>query len=658
MKKFFLEASISRRLAISISCAISILLACVTYVVANQVAENREKDVISQVNVSLSANASSISQFIGEKVRVLETLFRQPTVLQWIGDRTHNGEIAPAKLQTFVEQLSVESQSDKAIKSVFFGSALSGEYFYEQGIYNDDGYSVFGRPWWEHIKKTRRTNISSVEYHPTFKTFYSAINMPVMKNGQFVGVAGADILLDTIGSIVQAVEFQKSGNAFLLDNKGEIIHFNGIDDYKAGRKLADLDSEENNDGFTQLSNNITQSSTVMWQGKMYQAFIQPVASNKFDLEWQLGLIVPIDVIDAPVNALVYQVISFSLILVLVLALLITFVAAWLCKPLAGVQEALEEVSHGDGDLTKRLKASGSKETSSMAKAVNRIFTKFQQMIGYISDASKEVGNAVSYVDELTKANDKSSQGMLSDMDLVVNAVSELATSAQDIDQQASLANDIIVKTNQELNKSDALLTENKDNLDHLAQEFSHAAQVVNQLQKDSLAISSVLEVIESVAEQTNLLALNAAIEAARAGEHGRGFAVVADEVRQLAARSQTSTHQIQEIINKLQHQSEEATETMAVAQNKMMSFQAHSESVTKSLTTISQDVNDCVSSNAIIAQQAKIQANTSTELDQLLHQLHSEVSGQIVRSEQLVVCQTQLADANNRLNSMVSNFKI
>ena len=657
----FKNASISKKLVLTMSVVVSVILILVTIVIANNAANKRENEVLNEVQISLHSNSNQITQFLSEKIRVLTTIFRQPTTLNWIKSRTENGNIDPNKLQTFIDILSVESSNDPAIKSVFFGSALSGEYFYEEGIYNTDGYNVYGRDWWEHIRKTKITNVSDVEFHPTFKTFYSAINMPVIENGVFLGVAGGDILLDTIASIVSEMTYQNSGNAFLVNDKGEIIHFQGIDDYKAGRTLADLDQRENTDGFTKLLTSMATkelSNKVTWENTPHQVFLTPVSANDFELNWQLGLIVPEEIIYSPVNDLIWQAILLSLTLILVIAISIGTIATWLCRPLGYVHKALEEVSQGEGDLTQRLKIKSNDETASMADAVNRILSQLQEMMGFIAGASGDLGSAVNQVSTLTKANDQSNQDIQENMNLVVQAISELSDSAQHVDEQAQQASFAVQHANDELEKGGVLLNENQQDLVNLIQEFSQAVEEVKQLQTQSNEISAVLEVIEGVAAQTNLLALNAAIEAARAGEHGRGFSVVADEVRQLAARSQDSTGQIQEIIERLQVRSNTATKTMERAQEHISTFQEHSDTLAASLTQVNTEMDNCVANNSFIAEQAKIQSSTTMELDNILQKLHKEIENQLSRSEALVDQQEQLTVSNRRLDELVGNFKI
>lgn len=661
MKHYKNYSSISKKMIVTISISITIVLAIITIALSQYLANQRHLSVENELTQQMEVNSNKIKLFINEKIRVLDTVFRSPALLNWItSHKKVNSNINQDKLALFIEQLTAESKADKEIMSVFFGSAFTGEYFFEKGIYSDDGYSVYGRSWWEDIKQTHETSISEVQLHPAFKSFYSAINFPVFHNNEFIGVGGADILVSTISDMVEKLKFQNQGQAFLFDSLGRTIHFSQLSNFELNQPIADLDKHKGNSGFLTLYNNKDKSNQLMpikLNHENQLVLVKKIDSPNYKLDWYLGLVLPQNVISEPVNKTIKQVILLSIVLIVIISLLVGFLAKRLCKPLSDVQMALEEIAQGDGDLSQRLSIKGKNETAKVA-AVNDIISHLQLMISQIVGSTIELDSAVSHVDDLSKMSNVSNQTILNDMDKVVKSIGELMQSSTKIDLQAHDTEDSVNQANALSDQGQAMIQQSNQDLVSLAQQFTDTAFEVEQLNAQTNDITAVLDVIKSVAEQTNLLALNAAIEAARAGENGRGFAVVADEVRQLAGRSQESTNQIHEIIEKLQTRASIASDEMQTAKNKLRSFEKHATHLENAFVDISKQITQCVHNTNLIAQQSKSQAKTTTELDNLMKVLQKEVAEQMNRSCELVVCQNQLAASSSNLFNLVKRFKV
>ncbi len=660
MRVFSSITSMSKKLVLAISATILVIFVISASVLTHYLAEQRTNQVQQEINTQLQASAQQVEQFFSTKIRALNTLFRAPNTLNWLSERRSATEPAQ-QIASLTKSLSAESSADPEILSIFFGSALTGEYFYENGIYNTDGYSVYGRPWWEAVKASQNTIISKVELHPSYQKNYAAINFPVQYQGRFIGVGGADILIPSLSQFVDALNYQNQGYGFLIDGENRIIHFSASSHLELNQDFAELDQQSAHQGFGQMlnaSNSQQQLHTLRFNNEEHKAVIMPIPQANFELDWRIGLLIPQQVIAKPVNQSIYQVIGFSVLLIIVLGGIVGLITKKLCQPLTEVQCALEQIAKGNGDLTKRIQVNGKDEVAKVAHAVNDIISHLHSMVASIKNSTQELDTSISYVEGLSKQGEHTNQSMLNTMHTTVSAVSELASSANNIKQQAESAQQAIHFADEMANRGQEIITENKTELHQLASQFGEANEVVAQLKVESEGISEVLDVIKSVAEQTNLLALNAAIEAARAGENGRGFAVVADEVRQLAARSESSTNQIQQIINQLQASSEKASSMMTLAQQKLTHFESHSEQLSGSFSDISTQVSQCVDANTLITDQVGLQATTSSELDQLLHELELAASEQSARSGEIASCQTQLANAGHELAAQVSRFKV
>jgi methyl-accepting chemotaxis protein len=258
------------------------------------------------------------------------------------------------------------------------------------------------------------------------------------------------------------------------------------------------------------------------------------------------------------------------------------------------------------DLTKPLSPPGNnKMAQNMAKGVNTLLSKFSSVLNEFSVTTETISKSTALVYQLS---DKASQNMMKqriETEKVAAAVNELSASSNEVLRNATMGANAAKSADEETRKGAATAKSSAKAIDELASSLSSAAAVVQELEHDSDRIGEVLSVIQGIAEQTNLLALNAAIEAARAGEQGRGFAVVADEVRTLATRTQSATQEIKGIIEQLQARSAEAVTAMNTGCDKANSGLHEAQFIGAALTTIENQVHDIDNMNAMIASASK-----------------------------------------------------
>ncbi|MDW6094430.1 methyl-accepting chemotaxis protein [Vibrio rhizosphaerae] len=356
----------------------------------------------------------------------------------------------------------------------------------------------------------------------------------------------------------------------------------------------------------------------------------------------------------------HSILSYSVIGLLVI-LLVIILFAWslagvIVRPIHQLQTAMRQVAQGD--LTVHLTAEGNNELSSLARNVNLTVTQLKQTTQTLTSISTDVASAATELATVMTQSSVNFDQEKRDLEQVASAVSQLEVTANDVTGHAQSADTAAHQASEFARESLNIFRQTERLSSEMAGQIGEAAQVVASLKDQSEQIGTVIEVIESISEQTNLLALNAAIEAARAGESGRGFSVVADEVRQLAARTQESTQQIQNIIDTLQQQSVLANESMTTSLGMLDKNQTMVQEVQTSLNHIVESITHLEAVNTQVASSSEEQRAVTTDISRNIHNIYQLVTQNVTGVMQSAEASQELSLLAEQQSQQLSHFKL
>jgi methyl-accepting chemotaxis protein len=359
-----------------------------------------------------------------------------------------------------------------------------------------------------------------------------------------------------------------------------------------------------------------------------------------------------------------QQVVYTLLTIIISAMLFAFVILlFIYRRLIGERlsvllNTLENISHGDGDLTYRLSEQGDDEISQIAKAFNIFISNIQHIITEMNTIALNLAGAADSLSGVIKGTNEDIQRQGKETEEMVVAMNELSATTQGISSNAIQAVEITGNANNGAQATNLAVNESINDIQKLSTMLMSSAQTMHKLSEGTNKVGGVVEVIRGIAEQTNLLALNAAIEAARAGEQGRGFAVVADEVRTLAARTQDSTNEIKEMIEQLQSISKQAQESMEKSQQQAEKSSEKTSTTSKTLDDIMQSINQINNINSHIATAAKEQSQAVETFNQNINQISIMADNSIKSSDSTAQQSHSVAVMSDRINNLLRRFKV
>jgi len=576
---------------------------------------------------------------ISALMNAAEQLANSRMLIQWLEDGR------PVESENLVINQLKDITQQYGLAQASFADRETAAYYTQDGFLRELTPSQDG--WFFDYKNSGKERMLNVftEANGNMKLF---INYQ-QPNGR--GIVGLAKSLDDMVRLLGSFKIEETGFVYLVDAKGQV---------KLHQDTAKIDNADLNNFYRDGNTNslLNRSDFSLLKTEVDGETMLVASSYIPSMNWYLIAQVPEAEVFALLEESAYQILIWTLLIAAAFIVLAIFVAGSVSRPISVVASMLQDIGEGEGDLRQRLPVEGNDELTQLAKGFNSFISKIQGSIIEVAETSEQLSLSAKDVANQAQQTLSDSQLQKDQTMMVVTAINEMGATVNEIAGNAAQAADTARNADTESNTGQVVVTRARDTINQLSNDVEQVGEVIESLATHTKSIGGILDVIRAVSEQTNLLALNAAIEAARAGEAGRGFAVVADEVRNLASRTAVSTNEVQIMIDKLQSEASRAVDAMTQSRARSIEGVTAVDEASKSLMGISEQIGHITDMNIQVAAATEEQSTVVEDINRNVTEISDITQRTADTSEAVAQASQSLNQLAHRLDTLVASFKV
>ncbi len=510
------------------------------------------------------------------------------------------------------------------------------------------GYDPRSRPWYKDAVAAGGLTLTEPYVDAATQELIITAATPVKAAGNTLGVVGGDLSLKTLVQIINSLDFSGMGYAFLVSGDGKIlVHPDKEQVMKTLSEVYPQNTPKIATGFSEAE----------LHGHTRILAFTPIKGLP-SVTWYLALSIDKDKAYAMLSKFRVSAIAAALISIVAILVLLGLLIRLLMQPLHLMGRAMQDIAQGEGDLTKRLAVTSRDEFGVLGDAFNQFVERIHRSIREVAGTAHKLHDVSQLVVNASNSSMANSDEQSNRTNSVAAAINELGAAAQEIARNAADASHHASDANHQAEDGKQVVEQTIRAMNELSEKISASCANIEALNSRTVNIGQILEVIKGISEQTNLLALNAAIEAARAGEAGRGFAVVADEVRNLAHRAQESALQIQKMIEELQVGAREAVATMTESQRYSLESVEIANRAGERLSSVTGRIAEIDGMNQSVATATEEQTAVVDSLNLDITEINTLNQEGVENLQATLRACGELETQAGRLRQLVDSFKI